>query len=113
MAKKVKNEIVDAKIELPTEKESAIEKDIIEADVEVDIKKINDEAFINPPIDEDLVVVAKAKIPMVDKSNVRVKFLKDFPDQYIICGRVSGKKGEVKMINREQLNILRKRNIVA
>jgi hypothetical protein len=78
-------------------------------------KKSTSVEFKNPSVDkEDMVaVVSKTNIPTVNNKTVRVKFLQDFPDRFIICGRIAGKKGEIKNVSREQVNVLRKRNIVA
>lgn len=59
--------------------------------------------------------ITKEDIPIpVNKysEQVRVKFVKDCPNQKIIKSYISGKKGEVKVINREQYNILYKAGIV-
>lgn len=106
-----KNEFSGTKgnLVVDTLEEGEFAEEVIQVEEEVEAIPIK-----NPPIEkEDLIAtVNKSKVPVVDKSMVRVKFLKDCPAVFIICGRVEGKKGDLKMIKHEQANILRKRNYV-
>lgn len=105
-----KEEILESKV--PSKVEAIEEGEFVEeVDTEEEVEVI---PIKNPPIEKEnlIATVSKNKVPTVDKSMVRVKFLKDCPSAFIICGRVEGKKGEIKMIKHEQANILRKRNYV-
>jgi len=113
MSKKKVEEVLESSV--PSKVETLEEGEFVEEVEEVVELETEVIPIKNPPIEkEDLIAtVTKSKVPVVDKSMVRVKFLKDCPAVFIICGRVEGQKGEVKMIKHEQANILRRQNYVA